>query len=75
MSWYVTCTAKRIATLSPLIRAQVEVTGSTAVANLAINYVRRNGTLLLYSVYDSKGLVNWSPSKIFTDEIKVCHDE
>ncbi|RPD75662.1 NADP+-dependent D-mannitol dehydrogenase [Lentinus tigrinus ALCF2SS1-7] len=49
----------------------VEATGSTFVANLAINYVRRGGTLLLYSVYDSKGLVNWSPLKICNDEIKI----
>ncbi|KAI0703710.1 NADP+-dependent D-mannitol dehydrogenase [Cerioporus squamosus] len=49
----------------------VEATGSTSVANLAIDYVRRGGTLLLYSVYDSKTLVNWAPSKIFTDEIKI----
>ncbi|RDX45159.1 NADP+-dependent D-mannitol dehydrogenase [Lentinus brumalis] len=49
----------------------VEATGSASVAELAINYVRRGGTLLLYSVYDSKALVSYSPSKIFTDEIKI----
>ncbi|TBU32482.1 NADP+-dependent D-mannitol dehydrogenase [Dichomitus squalens] len=49
----------------------VEATGSAAVANDAINYVRRGGKLLVYSVYDSSALVQWSPAKIFIDEIKI----
>lgn len=50
---------------------QVEVTGSTAVVQESINFVGKRGTLLLYSVYDSQGLVQWSPLKIFLDEINV----
>ncbi|KAF9457536.1 chaperonin 10-like protein [Collybia nuda] len=49
----------------------VEATGSAGVVNDAINYVRRGGTLLVYGVYASDSLVHWSPSKIFTDEIKI----
>ena len=50
---------------------QVEATGSEKVANDAINYVRRGGTLMVYGVYDNSALVHWPPSKIFGDEIKV----
>ncbi|THV07074.1 NADP+-dependent D-mannitol dehydrogenase [Dendrothele bispora CBS 962.96] len=50
--------------------AVVEATGSANVANDAINYVRRGGTLLLYSFY-ADGLVHWPPSKIFGDEIQI----
>ncbi|TBU48043.1 NADP+-dependent D-mannitol dehydrogenase [Dichomitus squalens] len=51
----------------------VEATGSATVANDAINYVRRlgGGSLLVYSVYDPSALVQWSPAKIFIDEIKI----
>ena len=52
---------------------QVEATGSVAVANEAINYVRRGGSLLVYSVY-APAPVNWFPAKIFLDEIKVSVD-
>ncbi|KAI1794472.1 NADP+-dependent D-mannitol dehydrogenase [Ganoderma leucocontextum] len=48
----------------------VEATGSIAVANDAINYVRRGGSLLVYSVY-GPAPVNWLPAKIFLDEIKI----
>lgn len=51
---------------------QIEATGSEKVANEAINYVRRGGTLMVYGVYDNSALVHWSPSKIFVDEIRVC---
>ncbi len=40
---------------------------------MAINYVRRGGTLMIYGVYDNAALVHWSPSKIFLDEIRVGH--
>ncbi|KAG6816773.1 hypothetical protein H0H87_003036 [Tephrocybe sp. NHM501043] len=49
----------------------VEATGSEKVANDAINYVRRGGTLLIYGVYSNDALVHWSPSKIFGDEIRI----
>ncbi|KAF8639116.1 hypothetical protein AX17_001731 [Amanita inopinata Kibby_2008] len=49
----------------------VEATGSAQVAQDAINYVRRGGTLMLYSVYAEKDRVSYPPSKIFGDEIKI----
>jgi D-arabinitol dehydrogenase (NADP+) len=50
----------------------VEATGVEKLANDAINWVRRGGTLMVYGVYENKALVHWSPGKIFGDEIKVC---
>ncbi|KAJ3011708.1 hypothetical protein NUW54_g2080 [Trametes sanguinea] len=49
----------------------VEATGSEKIANEAINYVRRGGTLMVYGVYSNDALVHWSPSKIFVDEIRI----
>ena len=49
----------------------VEATGVEKLANDAINYVRRGGTLMIYGVYENKALVHWPPSKIFGDEIRV----
>ncbi|KZT10241.1 GroES-like protein [Laetiporus sulphureus 93-53] len=49
----------------------VEATGSEKVANDAINYVRRGGTLMIYGVYDRSSTVHWSPAKIFGDEIRI----
>ncbi|KAL0958145.1 hypothetical protein HGRIS_000312 [Hohenbuehelia grisea] len=49
----------------------IEATGSEKVANDAINYVRRGGTLMIYGVYSNDALVHWSPAKIFGDEIKI----
>ena len=49
----------------------VEATGVEKLANDAINYVRRGGTLMVYGVYENKARVQWPPSKIFGDEIRV----
>ncbi|KAH7882423.1 chaperonin 10-like protein [Phlebopus sp. FC_14] len=49
----------------------VEATGVEKLANDAINYVRRGGTLMIYGVYENKALVHWPPSKIFGDEINI----
>ncbi|KAI0777243.1 NADP+-dependent D-mannitol dehydrogenase [Trametes elegans] len=49
----------------------VEATGSEKIANEAINYVRRGGTLMVYGVYNNDALVHWPPSKIFADEIRI----
>ena len=49
----------------------VEATGVEKLAQDAINYVRRGGTLMIYGVYENKAQVHWPPSKIFGDEIKV----
>jgi threonine dehydrogenase-like Zn-dependent dehydrogenase len=50
----------------------VEATGVEKLANDAINYVRRGGTLMLYGVYEKAALVHWSPMRIFNDEINVA---
>lgn len=49
----------------------VEATGVEKLANDAINFVRRGGTLMVYGVYENKALVHWPPSKIFGDEITI----
>ncbi|KAH8101863.1 NADP+-dependent D-mannitol dehydrogenase [Cristinia sonorae] len=49
----------------------VEATGSEKIANMAINYVRKGGTLMVYGVYDNAALVHWPPSKIFNEEINI----
>ncbi|PCH36798.1 hypothetical protein WOLCODRAFT_83042, partial [Wolfiporia cocos MD-104 SS10] len=49
----------------------VEATGSETIANMAINYMCRGGTLMLYGVYDNAALVHYPPSKIFVDEIQI----
>ncbi|GJJ10524.1 putative secondary metabolism biosyntheticenzyme [Clathrus columnatus] len=49
----------------------IEATGVEKLANDAIHYVRRGGTLMIYGVYENKALVHWPPSKIFGDEITI----
>jgi D-arabinitol dehydrogenase (NADP+) len=49
----------------------VEATGVEKLAQSSIEYVRRGGTLMLYGVYEDAARVNWPPSKIFGDEIKI----
>jgi len=49
----------------------IEATGVEKLANDAINYVRRGGTLMVYGVYANKALVHWPPGKIFGDEITI----
>jgi D-arabinitol dehydrogenase (NADP+) len=49
----------------------VEATGVEKLANEAIGYVRRGGTLIIYGVYENKALVHWPPTKIFGDEVRV----
>ncbi|KIY70830.1 NADP+-dependent D-mannitol dehydrogenase [Cylindrobasidium torrendii FP15055 ss-10] len=49
----------------------VEATGVEKLANEAINYCRRGGTLLIYGVYENAAKVHWPPSKIFGDEITI----
>ncbi|WAR57735.1 hypothetical protein PtB15_8B788 [Puccinia triticina] len=49
----------------------VEATGVQSIVDDSINYVRRGGTLLVYGVYDNAARVNWSPTKIFSDEINI----
>lgn len=49
----------------------IEATGVEKLANDAIQYVRRGGTLMLYGVYANKARIHWPPSKIFEDEIQI----
>ncbi|PPQ87681.1 hypothetical protein CVT25_011448 [Psilocybe cyanescens] len=49
----------------------IEATGSEKVANDALGFVRRGGSLMVYGVYSNSDLVHWSPAKIFQDEIKI----
>ncbi|OKP12939.1 D-arabinitol dehydrogenase 1 [Penicillium subrubescens] len=49
----------------------VEATGSVSILEDAINYVRRNGKLVVYGVYSDAARVSWPPSKIFGDEITI----
>ncbi|KAF3083825.1 hypothetical protein TWF102_000544 [Orbilia oligospora] len=49
----------------------VEATGSPAILEESINYVRRGGKLVVYGVYSSAARVTWSPSKIFGDELTI----
>ena len=37
----------------------MEATGVERLANEAINFVRRGGTLMVYGVYENKALVHW----------------
>ncbi|KAG5219966.1 N-terminal acetyltransferase complex catalytic [Salix suchowensis] len=48
----------------------IEATGSAGVANEAINFVRRGGTLMIYGVYANDALVHWSPAQV-TDIFKL----
>ena len=49
----------------------VEATGAPSVLESALYYVRKGGTLVVYGVYDENVKVSWSPSRIWTHEIKV----
>ncbi|KAF8488750.1 chaperonin 10-like protein [Gautieria morchelliformis] len=49
----------------------VEATGSEKIVNDCINYVRKGGALLIYSLYAKNAMVHWSPGKIFQDEIRI----
>ncbi|KLO17649.1 NADP+-dependent D-mannitol dehydrogenase [Schizopora paradoxa] len=49
----------------------IEATGVEHLAEDALQYVRRGGTLMLYGVYENKARINWPPSKIFGDEIQI----
>ncbi|PPQ73834.1 hypothetical protein CVT24_012259, partial [Panaeolus cyanescens] len=49
----------------------VEATGAEYVANQAMDFVRRGGSLMIYGVYAKADKVIWSPSRIFQDEIKI----
>ena len=52
----------------------VEATGVEPVAQKAIHFVRRKGTLLVYGVYSGSALVHWPPSLIFRNEVNVKWD-
>ncbi|KAH7104978.1 GroES-like protein [Auriculariales sp. MPI-PUGE-AT-0066] len=49
----------------------VEASGAEKLANIALDYVRRGGTLMLYGVYEDHAVVHWPPARIFREEIKI----
>jgi len=49
----------------------IEATGSEQVANDALDFVRRGGSLMIYGVYANSDIVHWSPAKIFQNEIRI----
>ena len=49
----------------------VEATGSTAVCEDALQFVRRGGTLLVYGVYPNKETVRFNPFDLFRAEITI----
>ncbi|KAJ7249397.1 chaperonin 10-like protein [Mycena rebaudengoi] len=51
--------------------AVVEATGSIKLVNESINWVRRGGTLMIYGLCAHDARVNWAPSKILGDEIRI----
>ena len=54
---------------------QIEATGVPVLAENALSFVRRGGTLMIYGVYANEARVKWSPEKIFADEINVRYSE
>jgi D-arabinitol dehydrogenase (NADP+) len=49
----------------------IEATGSPAVCEEAIQYVRRGGTLMIYGVYPDTASVRFNPFDIFRQEITI----
>jgi D-arabinitol dehydrogenase (NADP+) len=49
----------------------VEATGSAAVCEDALQFVRRGGTLLVYGVYPEKDMVRFNPFDLFRREITI----
>ena len=49
----------------------VEATGSAAVCEDALQFVRRGGTLLVYGVYPEKETVRFNPCDLFRREITI----
>jgi D-arabinitol dehydrogenase (NADP+) len=49
----------------------IEATGSPAICQDALGYVRRGGTLLVYGVYPEKSAVQFDPFDVFRREITI----
>ena len=49
----------------------VEATGSAMVAEEAIKYLKKNGKLILYAVYNAADRISISPYEIFEKQIKI----
>ncbi|KZV80690.1 GroES-like protein [Exidia glandulosa HHB12029] len=63
---------QRLAAENPMgFDVVVNPSGAEKLANVALNYVRRGGTLMLYGVYDETAMVHWPPARIFREEIKI----
>lgn len=51
--------------------AVIEATGVASIAERAIKYVKKGGTLMLYGVYGKDDRVSWAPDDIFGNEIRI----
>jgi D-arabinitol dehydrogenase (NADP+) len=49
----------------------VEATGSPAVLESSLNFVRKGGKLVVYGVYDESVKVAWSPFRIWEHEVTI----
>jgi D-arabinitol dehydrogenase (NADP+) len=49
----------------------VEATGSPAVLEASLNFVRKGGKLVVYGVYDESVKVAWSPFRIWEHEVTI----
>jgi D-arabinitol dehydrogenase (NADP+) len=49
----------------------VEATGSPAVLEASLNFVRKGGKLVVYGVYDESVKIAWSPFRIWEHEVTI----
>ncbi|KAF2023279.1 GroES-like protein [Setomelanomma holmii] len=49
----------------------IEATGSPAVLEASLDYVRKGGALVVYGVYDEAVKIAWSPFRIWENEITI----
>jgi D-arabinitol dehydrogenase (NADP+) len=49
----------------------IEATGSPAVLESSLDFVRKGGKLVVYGVYDEKVKIAWSPFRIWEHEITI----
>jgi len=51
--------------------AVIEATGVESIADKALGYVKKGGTLMIYGVYSKAARVHWAPDDIFGKEITI----
>lgn len=49
----------------------IEATGSPAVLEASLEYVRKGGKLVVYGVYDDSVKISWSPFRIWEHEVTI----